>query len=122
MTTKKELENIAGKINNVLESRKLNREVTVEYAYGQPRVYLYRKCDQALLQELSPRMSKSQLECWMSAFYDGLTLFPRTLSCYECGKELTDYSDIAHIEKDLMVCMNCFDRTILKLDDENQIL
>jgi len=122
MTTKHELETLADKINNVLESRKLNREIVVGYAYGQPRAYLYRKCDQELLKELSPRMSKPQLECWLTAFYDGLTLFPRTLSCYECGKELTDYADIAHIESDLMVCMNCFDRTILKLDDENQIL
>jgi len=73
MTTKKELIRIQDNINHVLENRGLDREVYVSYAYGQPRLGLWEKSSGNMLSDLSPRLSKSQLEDWMLAFYDGLT-------------------------------------------------
>ena len=69
--TKADLDYMVDRINGVLERRGSKRRVSVEYAYGQPRV-----CTGEGSSNLSPRDTKGNIYAWMNAFLDGM-LFDR---------------------------------------------
>lgn len=73
-TTAKDIMQIQGWINDVLEGQGKTERVSVEWAYGRPRTYLREASDGHLLRELSPRLSTGPMADWLTAFEAGLRM------------------------------------------------
>lgn len=70
--TKTDLRGQVAWINEMLARRNItDKHLSVEWAYGQPKVYLYR--GESMEKALSPRLPTGQMQEWLYAFMCGLT-------------------------------------------------
>ena len=72
-TTSGELLRLADFINKYAKDHGAKWYITVEWAYGQPRAYLYNH-NGDMLSELSPRLSTGEMKRWLYAFLKGLEM------------------------------------------------